>query len=88
MMSKNKGNAFEKKVQRAINSGSLWFDKGDLSTSDHLIDCKYTDKKSYRINTGTLQKIWNEAFEANKLPALVIGIQDWVITARITRRIK
>ncbi len=86
-MSKDKGNKFEKKVQRAINSGSLWFDKGDLSTKEYLIDCKKTDKLSYRITAETLQKIWNEALESNKLPALVIGIQDWVITVKITRKI-
>ncbi len=84
---KRKGINWEKKVERSISSGSLWFNKGDLSTLEYLIDCKKTDKLSYRITTETLQKIWVEALEANKLPALVIGIKDWVITARITRRI-
>jgi hypothetical protein len=85
-MSKEKGNKFEDKVRKSINSGALWFDKGDLSSNDHLIDCKYTDKGSYRITTATLQKIWNESFDANKLPALIIGIKDWILTVKITRR--
>ena len=45
---KNKGNWFEDKVKKCLNSGSLWFDKGDLKTEDFLIDAKYTDKKSFR----------------------------------------
>lgn len=86
---KNKGTQFEKKVQRAINSGALWFDKGDLKTDDLMIECKYTDKKSYRITTETLQKLWNDALEANKMPILVISIKDgnnsWLLNAEITR---
>ncbi len=83
---RNKGKKFEEKIQKCINSGSLWFDKGDLKTEDYLIDCKYTDKNSYRITTATLQKIWEEALERNKFPKLVIGIQNWILTVEITRR--
>ncbi len=88
-MNKNKGSQFEKKVQKAINSGALWFDKGDLKTDDLMIECKYTNKKSYRITTATLQKLWNDALEANKMPRLVIGIDDgeanWLLNVEITR---
>lgn len=73
---KLKGQSFESNCQKTINSGSLWFDKGDLKTQDYLIECKYTDKKGFRITTKILEKLWNEALERNKLPALIVGIQD------------
>lgn len=72
--SKKKGQDFEKKVQKAINSGALWFSKGDLSTDNYVIECKYTDKLSYRITQKTLEKLWNDAFDSGKLPYFVIGI--------------
>lgn len=93
--SKIKGQKFESKVQKAINSGSLWFDKGDLKTQDYLIECKYTDKKGFRITTKMLKKIFNDAFDSNKFPVLVIGIQDdkdknviWLLNVNIKRKIK
>ena len=89
---KQKGNEFEKKVEKCIASGALHFDKGDLKTEDYVIEVKYTDKKSYRITAKTLEKIWNEALEANKLPKLVIGLQGeekirWVVTVNITKEV-
>jgi hypothetical protein len=70
-VSKKKGSKFEDKVQKCINSGSLWFDKGDLKTEDYLIESKFTEKKAFRITTKILQKLWEEALDRNKLPALV-----------------
>ena len=46
-MSKNKGRKFEDKVRKTINSGATWFDKGDLSTDEYLIECKFTEKKRF-----------------------------------------
>ena len=73
-MKRNKGRKFEDKVQKCINSGAFAFDKGDLKTNDFVIECKYTDKLSYRITNKVLEKIWVDALEVNKLPRLVIGI--------------
>ena len=88
-MNKKKGKKFEEKVQKCINSGSMWFDKGDLKTEDYLIECKFTEKKGFRISTKILEKIWNESLERNKLPALVIGIktekETWLIKAVIEK---
>ena len=87
---KNKGRKFEKKVQKCINSGAFVFDKGDLKTNKYLIECKYTDKKGFRITTKILEKIWNEALESNKLPKLIVGIGDedkeWILNITINRR--
>ena len=74
MKKKNKGREFEEKVQKCINSGALHFDKGDLKTENFVIECKYTDKKGFRISDKILEKLWNDSLESNKLPKLVIGI--------------
>lgn len=75
MNSKHKGMKFENKVQKCINSGAIYFDPGDLKTDNALIECKFTDKKSYRIPLKVLEKLWEEALDSNKLPRLVIGIR-------------
>lgn len=74
-MKKNKGRKFEDQCQKTINSGAF-FDKGDLKTEDYVIECKYTEKKGFRISTKILEKIWGEALDANKLPLLIVGIKD------------
>jgi len=88
--SKNKGRKFEEKVRKTINSGQLWFDKGDLKSKDYVIECKFTEKTGYRITKKLLKKLWEEALEANKMPALVIGIQDeqdkWIVKAVIEKK--
>ena len=88
---KQKGNEFEKRVQRCINSGAMWFDKGDLKTETHLIECKYTEKKSFSITRKILDKLWEEALDRNKLPALVIGIKGekdtYIINCQIQKEI-
>jgi hypothetical protein len=70
----------------------LWFDKGDLKTSDYLIECKMTDQKAYRITAKLLEKLWYEALTANKLPVLVVGLRDkdieWILNVHIERKIK
>lgn len=71
---KNKGRKFEEKVQKTINSGATVWDKGDLKSAEFVVEVKYTDKKSYSIKQEVLQKLWDAAFEANKLPRLIIGI--------------
>ena len=92
---KKKGNDFENKVSKTINSGSLWFDKGDLKVGDYLIECKMTDQKGYRITTKLLKKLWDESLTANKLPALIIGIRDeentdmvWLLQVQINKKRK
>ena len=91
-MPKNEGREFEDKVQKCINSGALWFDKGDLKTKDYLIECKNTNKKSFRISTEILEKLWEEAFNSNKMPKLIIGItnedSEWLLEVNIIRKRK
>lgn len=88
---KQKGSDFEKECQQTINSGAF-FQKGDLSTSERVIECKFTEGKGFRISTKILEKIWNDALDANKLPYLIIGIKDdkiqWTIKCEITKERK
>ena len=90
-MKKNKGRKYEKECQKTINSGAF-FDKGDLKTSEYVIECKFTEKKGFRISTKILEKIWNEALDANKLPLLLVGIRDdktqWNLHVTINKEMK
>lgn len=89
---KQKGSDFEKKVVQSINSGSIWFQKGDMRTEDYVIECKYTDKKGFRLTTAILKKIWTEALEANKLPLMIVGIkgetETWNLKIEINKEIR
>jgi len=89
---KKKGMKFEQKAQKTIASGSMWFDKGDLKTKDHVIECKFTERKGFRITTKLLEKLWDESLTANKLPALIIGIKDenclWTLQVNITKEVR
>jgi len=75
MKKQNKGFKFEKQVQRSIGSGRLWFSPLDIDTDDYCIECKYTDKKGYRISTDLLEKAWGQALDMGKEPMLIIGIK-------------
>jgi len=69
------GSKFETKVKNSIRSGGLWFSPLDLSTDTHLVECKYTDQKGYRITKDLVAKIWKQALSIQKEPILVIGIK-------------
>jgi len=53
-------------------------------------NCKFTEKKGYRVTAELLNKLWNESLTANKLPMLVVGIKDdnctWMLKIQIERR--
>jgi len=74
MNNKRKGQKFEDKCQKSINSGALSWDKSDLSTETHFIECKTTDKKSFSITKEILDKLWNNSLDNNKLPKLIISL--------------
>ncbi len=70
-----KGIKFEKKVQRTLKSGGVWFSPLDLNCGNYNIEAKYTDKKGYRITTELLEKIWGQALSMAKEPVLIVGIR-------------
>jgi hypothetical protein len=75
MKSKNRGRQFEDRVKSTIASGALWFSKGDLKDKDNTFECKYTDKKGFRLTLEMLEKIWEQALNAQTEPRFVIGIK-------------
>lgn len=64
-------------------SGSSWRARGDVKSSTHLIEVKYTDKASFPLKKATWQQIERDALKAGKEPALIIDIQGLrlVVTA-------
>lgn len=70
-----------------LASGALWTSKGDVRTgtertssfndSDYLIENKYTDKDSYKLERKIWEKIANEALRDNmRIPLMQVDIQD------------
>lgn len=69
------------KGKRTRNSGALITEKGDVLSADYLIDCKMTGEpgkpaKSISVKIKDWEKIWQEALEVNKLPALALRIYN------------
>jgi len=73
--SQSKGKKFEDKCQKTINSGALWFQKGDLDYQGFCIDSKFTEKKGFRLTLTILEKLWNESLDVGKEPLIEIGIR-------------
>lgn len=53
-------------------SGNQWSAKGDVKTAEHLIECKTTDGKGYRLTVEVLRKIETEAAKAGRRPVLQV----------------
>jgi len=89
MKQEKKGNKFEK----TIASGALWWNKGDIRYGDYCIECKFTEKKGFRVSKQILEKLWNDSLDASKEPLLIIGIdrndnEMFVVEGRVTVRKK
>ena len=88
---KNKGRIAEEQFIKTINSGAFNHD-GDAISDLHALEIKYTEKKSFRITSDLLQKIWNEAFDQNKLPMFGVIIdrsdEKWMLKIDIVKEKK
>ena len=60
------------KGKTILASGALWFSKGDCSSDQFLIECKYTSKVDYPLEYKILEKIRKEAANEGKIPLLEI----------------
>ena len=62
-------------------SGAFWSHKGDVRSSDLLIEHKYTGKKQTTIKSDVLKKIWREAILDGRTPVLGIHLdgEDYVV---------
>jgi len=86
---KNKGLEGEKLFIKTINSGAF-YQKGDAISDKHCLEIKTTEKKSFRLSIDLLKKIWEEAFDQNKLPMFGIIInrpnEKWILKVDIVRK--
>ena len=86
---KNKGREFENLFVKTLNSGAFNRD-ADAKSDEHCLEIKYTDKKSFRITTDLLKKIWDEAFDNNRFPMFGIGIKEedsiWMLKISIIKK--
>jgi len=89
---KAKSNQSEKELAKKLGgkrqpaSGAITGHKGDVKTSELLIDLKETDSKSIIVKLGDLHKIMNEANGEGKDPALVLRFnkakvidKEWIV---------
>ena len=72
-----------KKVGGYTNAGSgaFWSRKGDVRSSDLLIEHKWTGKKQTTVKSDVLKKIVREAILDGRMPVLGIHLdgEDYVI---------
>lgn len=54
-----------KGVKATRASGAVWYEKGDISSDDVLIEHKYTTKKSFSITRRLIEKVRKEARARN-----------------------
>ena len=64
------------KGRKNRGSGNRWYNPGDSRSDKYLVESKFTEGKSYSLNRGRLQKIYNEALLVYKIPLLMVQIQD------------
>ena len=77
----------EKRIAKAIGgqataaSGAFWSRKGDVRSTDLLVEHKWTGKKSKTIQAAELQKITTEAILDGRTPVFGIHLdgEDYVI---------
>ena len=60
--------------QRSAASGAFWSRKGDVRSSDLLIEHKWTGKSQYTIKAKELEKITREAILDGRKPVLGVHL--------------
>jgi len=66
-----------------IASGALWFQKGDFSNADIIIEDKFTHKDTFSLNTTILSKIEKEGKKENKIPFVTVGFHTYKFSAAV-----
>jgi hypothetical protein len=62
--------------QRSAGSGSFWSRKGDVRSSDLLIEHKWTGKTSFTVKATVLEKIVKEAILDSRTPVLGFSLNN------------
>ena len=79
-----KGRDQEDVARKHINSGAVYFDKGDLDFKDLNIDVKNTDKKQYIFKIKDIKKHYLDSIP--KTPVFLVYIGDYVLKTYVQRR--
>jgi len=62
--------------QRSAGSGAFWSRKGDVRSTDLLIEHKWTGKASFTVKAAVLEKIVKEAILDNRTPVLGFSLNN------------
>lgn len=62
--------------QRSAASGALWGRKGDVRSTDLLLEHKWTGKASFTVKAAVLEKIVKEAILESRMPVLGISLNN------------
>jgi hypothetical protein len=62
--------------QRSAGSGAFWSRKGDVRSTDLLIEHKWTGKASFTVKATVLEKIVKEAILDNRTPVLGFSLNN------------
>lgn len=79
---RKKSQSQEKRVAAAIagkvqpGSGSRPFKKGDIKSTEMLVEAKRTDKDSMSVKKAWLVKVFRESVGYNRIPALSLEFDD------------
>jgi hypothetical protein len=60
--------------KRTAASGAFWNRKGDVRTTDWLVEHKWTGKASFSVKAADLEKIVNEAILDSRMPVLGVSL--------------
>lgn len=61
---------------RNAASGAIWSRKGDVRSSDLLIEHKWTGKASFTVKAAVLEKIVTEAIIDSRMPVLGVSLNN------------
>ena len=62
--------------KRTAASGAFWNRKGDVRSSDYLIEHKWTGKTSFTVKAAVLEKIVKEAILDSRTPVLGFSLNN------------
>jgi hypothetical protein len=62
--------------QRSAASGAFWSRKGDVRSTDLLIEHKWTGKASFTVKAAVLEKIVKEAILDSRMPVLGFSLNN------------
>ncbi len=83
---RKKGRKGEQVAKDSINSGALWFAKGDIKYDNCLVEVKTTEKKSFGVTKRLLEKVSREAYAIKKEPLIVIVFPEFIVECHVKQR--